>query len=499
MAVDVATLTIRVDASQVQPAIQALDRLGVQGVRVERATQAATVGTGRLNNAFLMLARQATGTHPAVARLADVMFSMALGGAQMTALLAGLAAISLAYRRLTQDSRDARAEAERLRNELDKLGGFLPAGYGLGQATGQAAADVSRLQGEIASQRRLVEIRGGDSSIFGRSAVTKLAQLEAELSEARGRLIAGQRAIQLDQRGRVVPAGPGARPEDYGPMPPPWLMDTGGVGRFTNGQNPLFFAGGPTPGVDMAQVDRFADRLAERQQQLQRSAPSGGSIANQAIGLGSAAFAGIGLGLSSGSAALGGIGGGVTGFGMAGPAGAILGAVGGIVSGLFEAGKRAQEAARQWARAFEDFENMFVERTPLEQDLERNQRAYEDLGKAAIENALSGGITADEFRELQQRLAELDAQREKNIDAATKLAKAEKDLYDARFTALNAPSGFNASYYGWMAGFPDDKRSASEIMVNVFVDGREVATSVETQNFVKNRRGGTSSIVIPTR
>jgi hypothetical protein len=261
----------------------------------------------------------------------------------------------------------------------------------------------------------------------------------------------------------------------------------------------LFFAGGPTPGVDMAQVDRFADRLAERQQQLQRSAPSGGSIANQAIGLGSAAFAGIGLGLSSGSAALGGIGGGVTGFGMAGPAGAILGAVGGIVSGLFEAGKRAQEAARQWARAFEDFENMFVERTPLEQDLERNQRAYEDLGKAAIENALSGGITADEFRELQQRLAELDAQREKNIDAATKLAKAEKDLYDARFTALNAPSGFNASYYGWMAGFPDDKRSASEIMVNVFVDGREVATSVETQNFVKNRRGGTSSIVIPTR
>lgn len=183
-------------------------------------------------------------------------------------------------------------------------------------------------------------------------------------------------------------------------------------------------------------------------------------------GYGTAALTGIGFGASTGDPILGGIGGGLAGgFATGGPGGAIIGAVGGIVSGLIESGRRAREAQRIWRNSLEAFDRMFDNLTPFEQDIAALDDAFQ---------ALSGGRTVAEveqaiadLRRLQeqyfdptgaideaiQRNEELLRIYRENAEQARELAEAERELYDARFTALNSPSGYNLAYRGYQAGF----------------------------------------------
>lgn len=182
---DLATLVIRIDASQVGPAQAALKGLGAEGVRVQTATGGATVGMGRLNNAILGLARQASGAHPVIARFTDVLFSMALGGAKMTAVLGGLAALALAYRALTKDAREAK---ERMQDALDTAREaqrlqILPRG-------GEAAVRAGLLRDELASiearlARNLADPRRY-SPISGPEFENERAKLVARQAELRG-------------------------------------------------------------------------------------------------------------------------------------------------------------------------------------------------------------------------------------------------------------------------------------------------------------------------
>jgi parvulin-like peptidyl-prolyl isomerase len=167
---------------------------------------------------------------------------------------------------------------------------------------------------------------------------------------------------------------------------------------------------------------------------------------DRAIGFGSAALAGVGYGASTGDPALGALGGGLSGFAIAGPAGAIVGGVAGIVSGLASSGQRAREAQRVWERAFDDFEDMFTNFT----ELQRAQREIEEGFQA-----LSGGVAFDETAEriarlqaiadaagalgdtgLQQRLErqiemleELSRAYATNTDRAEELARAEEERF----------------------------------------------------------------------
>ncbi|MGB0878678.1 MAG: hypothetical protein ACPGXI_16705 [Mycobacterium sp.] len=68
----------------------------------------AGLGLGRLNDAFVTVARQATGTSPVVGKLADTIGTFAIGTAYMVPVLAGIAAIGFAWQKITEDAREAR-------------------------------------------------------------------------------------------------------------------------------------------------------------------------------------------------------------------------------------------------------------------------------------------------------------------------------------------------------------------------------------------------------
>lgn len=278
MAVDVATLLIRVDASQVQPAVQALDRLGVQGVRVQTATTAASVGTGRLNNAILGLARQASGAHPVIARFTDVLFSMALGGAKMTAVLGGLAGLALAYRKLTEESRRAREEQERLRDTLRDVSRER-LGTGTLGSVAAARGEVGRLEAQLRADAALVAIRG--NSLLGRRARSRFQQTGNELGVARGalRVLEGDLAAELWEGPVYDLRAAGDRIRDEREEARRIALNNSAFrleDRLRDDQNALHQRGwlegrgmgtGQALGMDDL-VDRFGARLEERKRQL---------------------------------------------------------------------------------------------------------------------------------------------------------------------------------------------------------------------------------------
>ena len=102
--------------------IQAIDRSGgAVGMGRERFVELAGsmknvtqeswragVGMGALRQTTASLAAQAAGAHPVVGRLASVVGGLALGSAMTIGVLGGLAAIGLAYRKITEDAREMR-------------------------------------------------------------------------------------------------------------------------------------------------------------------------------------------------------------------------------------------------------------------------------------------------------------------------------------------------------------------------------------------------------
>ncbi len=88
---------------------------------VDNEGQRAGASMGRLNQTLVSHLRQVTQTSPAVGQLANVIGSMALGGAIMTGVLAGLAALAIGWRRITEDAREARKAQEGARESLERV------------------------------------------------------------------------------------------------------------------------------------------------------------------------------------------------------------------------------------------------------------------------------------------------------------------------------------------------------------------------------------------
>lgn len=117
----------------------------------------AGLGLGRLNDAFVTVARQATGTSPVVGKLVDTIGTFAIGTAYMVPVLAGLAAIGYAWQAITEDAR----EAKRAQDEaLQRLGDAARA-RALGPA-GSVADDVANAQAAIrALKEELADLEAG--------------------------------------------------------------------------------------------------------------------------------------------------------------------------------------------------------------------------------------------------------------------------------------------------------------------------------------------------
>lgn len=103
------------------------DKVIVLG-KLEQATRslapaagAAGIGLNALRGPLTSLATQAAGATPAVGQLTSIVGTMALGAPEMIAVLAGLAAISVGYKKLTEDAREAAKATE---EQIEKLKQF---------------------------------------------------------------------------------------------------------------------------------------------------------------------------------------------------------------------------------------------------------------------------------------------------------------------------------------------------------------------------------------
>lgn len=474
MAVDVVTLQIRVDASQVEEATRRLSGMGTVATTVETKTRASAVGVTQLNNAFRTLAVQASGADPAVARLVSSIGGFAVGGAMMTAVLAGVTAIGLAWRRIGEDARYASQQADELIARLQRLNGSTQGRWDQIMASGMLAGargDLAAIRGE--------GVMGGTRGLG--LAATRAARENAALNRV---LLLSRYSASAVEQGYEFTGPTLAQRGSLG-------GGGGGVGGGTSGRDVArsmagltpfgaFGFSGATAGVDIGGI---ADRMAL---EVQRRATSQAQPNSWAIGAGG--FGGV--------------------LETVGPR--IISSISSIVQGLAEQAERAALAQRAWKIALEDYALMFDELTPTESRLRANERAFRQAAEQ-LRGTYGHGLvlpTVGEAEWYLQNMAsatdpydkELRALYEAflaNADQARNLAQAERELYDARFRALNAPTGFNTSYYGWMAGFGGDSPQTSgkdkgDVEVHVYVDGEEVATKVERKAKQRAKRGGPS-------
>ncbi len=121
---------------------------------VGSGSENAFTGLGRVRQGLVSLLAQATGTIPVVDRIGSSLLTMGAGGVVSLAVVAGAAAISLAWDKLTESSRKAKEEQEKLTDALHKWYQEQRAG-----AAGSLSAEID-------------------------AAVAKLRELRAELTKA---------------------------------------------------------------------------------------------------------------------------------------------------------------------------------------------------------------------------------------------------------------------------------------------------------------------------
>lgn len=169
----------------------------------EVSANRSSLGMGRLNNALMVISRQALGVHPAMGQAADAIGTFAIGTAYMTGVFAGLAALGLAYRELTEDTRKAKEEQERYLEVLKQVDRMAEPGKELADAlknqreqlealdrqreTARASAGVA-FGGEGAELQRMVYQKQADELDKQYEELAKLvADGEEELAEIRAR------------------------------------------------------------------------------------------------------------------------------------------------------------------------------------------------------------------------------------------------------------------------------------------------------------------------
>lgn len=208
--VDMATLRIRTEMVGPEEATRALQKLEQQGAKTENAVNRMGASSRRsgadvqkLREPLQALAFTASGADSQLGRLVSTIGLLAAGSTVMIGVLAGLAALSAAYRAITSDARAAREASQEATRELEKLIAArdmarLGAGGAESVALGGAQAELGSLQRDLA---RVQLTEGGVGSAREAALIAAIerqkdivARGESELREIR--LAAGRQEVK---------------------------------------------------------------------------------------------------------------------------------------------------------------------------------------------------------------------------------------------------------------------------------------------------------------
>lgn len=134
-------------------------------MRLEDSSKGAHLSLGRLGNQFGNLAGRIAGVHPIVGNLANVLGDFAIGGAVTVGVLAGVAAIAVAYDKLTDSARKAMQASDKLIESYEKAARVSKLGVG-----GQQQADIQDIAaGTAAHTKRAAFLTSAASFVGGTS------------------------------------------------------------------------------------------------------------------------------------------------------------------------------------------------------------------------------------------------------------------------------------------------------------------------------------------
>jgi PAS domain-containing protein len=119
-----------------------LNKMGGAHTRASAAGEGHRLATGKISRALEGMIVSATGANAHIGTLSVALSDMALGGAVVTGVLAGVAAVSFAYEKLTQSAREAKKEQDDLIASFEKAQRLKAAG-------GPQGATVTAIQNRI--------------------------------------------------------------------------------------------------------------------------------------------------------------------------------------------------------------------------------------------------------------------------------------------------------------------------------------------------------------
>ena len=162
---------------------------------VDEAARSSGLGMGRLNDSMAMVMRQTLNLNPAAARMVDTLGTFAIGTAYMVPVMAGLAAIGLAWTKMTEESRKAREELERARKLLADI--KREQDLGVTGETGVAVAAAQRRLEEILREVERLRAAGptGDTEAQRLVWQGRIKQLRDDYTEIEAEVKAGEKAI----------------------------------------------------------------------------------------------------------------------------------------------------------------------------------------------------------------------------------------------------------------------------------------------------------------
>lgn len=166
-----------------------------------KAATRASVGINTLRSSMTSLAQQALQTAPGVAQVTGVLGSMALGSAATVGIMAGIAAIGLAWNKLTADAKRLKEETQAAIAKLDELAKRRlegPAGS-TPSDVGKTSADIARLQQELAAEqasKAFAESAAGKKSGLDPGVYTaRIESTRADIERLKGLVKAGEQSI----------------------------------------------------------------------------------------------------------------------------------------------------------------------------------------------------------------------------------------------------------------------------------------------------------------
>jgi hypothetical protein len=173
---------------------------------VDEAARASGLGLGRLNQSMASLMSQAAGVNPVMGRLTATIGSVAMGSAFMLPVMAGLAAMALAWRSISAAAKEAEEQLESARRTLQSLNADP-----LTESVETVRAAIKELRHEL---RRLEEaeaqsvLAGGISKSRGALRIEQIkseyAEMEAEVSRGEASLAEHQRREEKSFHDRLM-------------------------------------------------------------------------------------------------------------------------------------------------------------------------------------------------------------------------------------------------------------------------------------------------------